>query len=149
MTVASYLVINGPNLNLLGKRDPEMYGTQTLADIDARVEHRAKELDVDVLFFQANGEGAIIDFVQSNAAGAVGIIINPGAYGHYSFAIHDALKDTGLPIAEVHLSNVYARDSWRSELVVAPIARGVISGFGWRGYVVALELLVAQDRESG
>ena len=147
--MASYLVVNGPNLNLLGKRDTATYGTQTLADINERVEARAKELGVEVLFFQANGEGAIIDFVQGNAASAAGIIINPGAYGHYSYAIHDALKDTGLPIAEVHLSNVYARDSWRSELVVAPIARGVISGFGWRGYVVALELLVALERESG
>ena len=147
--MASYLLVNGPNLNLLGMRDTATYGTQTLADINERVEARARELGVEVLFFQANGEGAIIDFVQGNAPSAAGIIINPGAYGHYSYAIHDALKDTGLPIAEVHLSNVYARDSWRSELVVAPIARGVISGFGWRGYVVALELLVALEGESG
>jgi 3-dehydroquinate dehydratase-2 len=147
--MTNYLIVNGPNLNLLGTRDTATYGTQTLADINARIEARAKELDVEVLFFQANGEGAIIDFVQDNTAAAAGIIINPGAYGHYSYSIHDALKDTGLPIAEVHLSNVYARDSWRSELVVAPIARGVISGFGWRGYIAALELLVALDRESG
>ena len=144
-----FLLINGPNLNALGRRDPAVYGTTTLPQIEEAVQKRAAELDVEVQAFQSNHEGALVDYIQERTPHVDGIIINPGAYGHYSYAIHDALKDTGLPIAEVHLSNVYARDSWRSELVVAPIARGVISGFGWRGYIAALELLVALDRESG
>ena len=137
------LVIHGPNLNMLGRRDPEVYGTQTLADINGLIEARAKDLDTQVECFQANGEGAIIDFIQANASGADAIIINPGAFGHYSYAIHDALLDSNVPIAEVHLSNVFSRDEWRRTSVISPIVRGVVSGFGWRGYVAALEMLVA------
>ncbi len=137
------LVIHGPNLNMLGRRDPAVYGKDTLADINGRISKRAKELGAEPVFFQANGEGAIIDFIQQNAPGALAIIINPGAYGAYSYAISDALLDTNLPIAEVHLSNVFSRDEWRRKSVIAPIARGVVSGFGWRGYVAALELLAA------
>ncbi len=143
------LVIHGPNLNMLGRRDPELYGTQTLADINGLIEARAKELDTQVECFQANGEGAIIDFIQANASGADAIIINPGAFGHYSYAIHDALLDSNVPIAEVHLSNVFSRDQWRRTSVISPIVRGVVSGFGWRGYVAALEMLVALVREKG
>lgn len=143
----TYLVIHGPNLNMLGQRDPQLYGSNSLAQIDARIAARGTELGVAVQSFQANGEGAIIDFLQQSAKGAVGIIINPGAYGHYSYAIHDALMDTRLPIAEVHLSNVHARDSWRQKSVISPIARGVITGFGWRGYTAALDLLVALAKE--
>ena len=143
------LVIHGPNLNMLGRRDPQVYGTQTLADINGLIEARAKDLDTQVECFQANGEGAIIDFIQANAAGADAIIINPGAFGHYSYAIHDALLDSNVPIAEVHLSNVFSRDEWRRTSVISPIVRGVVSGFGWRGYVAALEMLVALVREKG
>ncbi len=143
------LVIHGPNLNMLGKRDPTIYGSQTLADIDARIVARAGELGSEIESFQANGEGAIIDFLQKSAGAAQGIIINPGAYGHYSYAIHDALLDTGLPVIEVHLSNVQARDEWRRKSVIAPVARGVVSGFGWRSYTAALELLVALVQEMG
>ena len=143
------LVIHGPNLNMLGRRDPEVYGTQTLADINGLIEARAKDLDTQVECFQANGEGAIIDFIQANASGADAIIINPGAFGHYSYAIHDALLDSNVPIAEVHLSNVFSRDEWRRTSVISPIVRGVVSGFGWRGYVAALEMLVALVREKG
>lgn len=137
------LVIHGPNLNMLGKRDPAVYGSDSLAEINARIEKRAKELGVAVSFFQANGEGAIIDFIQTNASRSAAIIINPGAYGAYSYAIHDALLDASLPVAEVHLSNVFARDAWRRMSVISPICRGVVSGFGWRGYIAALEMLVA------
>ena len=143
------LVIHGPNLNMLGKRDPTVYGSQTLADIDARIVARAGELGTEIESFQANGEGAIIDFLQKSAGAAQGIIINPGAYGHYSYAIHDALLDTSLPVIEVHLSNVQARDEWRRKSVIAPVARGVVSGFGWRSYTAALELLVALVQEMG
>lgn len=143
------LVVHGPNLNMLGKRDPKFYGTQTLEDINNRVRQRAAELGVEVECFQANGEGAIIDFVQRAAPAAQGVIMNPGAYGHYAYAIHDALLDTGLPVIEVHLSNVQARDEWRRKSVIAPAARGVVSGFGWRSYTAALELLVAMSKEMG
>lgn len=145
-----YLVINGPNLNRLGRRDTNLYGDMTLDDINELVQSKAKELGADLIFFQANSEGAIIDFLQANGEAADGIIINPGAYGHYSYSIHDALLDTGKPIAEVHLSNVYAREEWRHNLVISAIARGVITGFGWRGYLAALDLLIAlrEDKHS-
>ena len=143
------LVIHGPNLNMLGRRDPAIYGSLSLAEINSRVESRAQELGVEVEFFQGNGEGDIIDFIQRVASQAAGILINPGAYGHYSYAIHDALLDTGLPVIEVHLSNVHAREQWRRRSVIAPLARGVVTGFGWRSYTAALELLVAPLRENG
>ena len=143
------LVIHGPNLNMLGKRDPAFYGSETLDDINTLVQQRAAELGVEVESFQANGEGAIIDYLQQAASGAQGIIINPGAYSHYSHAIHDALLDTGLLVIEAHLSNVQAREGWRRRSVIAPAAKGVISGFGWRSYTAALELLVALVHEMG
>ncbi len=144
------LVINGPNLNLLGRRDPAIYGTKTLEEINALLEERARELGVELKFFQSNSEGSLIDFIQSEAPQASGIIINPGALTHYGLSLRDALADTGLPIVEVHLSNIYAREEWRRHSVIAPIARGQISGFGWRGYIAALELLVREieDREA-
>ena len=145
--MARYLVIHGPNLNRLGLRDPALYGSQTLDEVNGLIAERASALGVKVAFFQGNSEGAIIDYVQAEASGADGIVINPGAYGHYSYAIHDALLDAGKPIAEVHLSNVFARDEWRRRSVISPIARGVVSGFGWRGYTAALELLTALANE--
>lgn len=145
--MARYLVIHGPNLNRLGLRDPALYGSQTLDEVNGLIAERAAALGVEVAFFQGNSEGAIIDYVQAEASGADGIVINPGAYGHYSYAIHDALLDAGKPIAEVHLSNVFARDEWRRRSVISPIARGVVSGFGWRGYTAALELLTALANE--
>lgn len=145
--MARYLVIHGPNLNRLGLRDPALYGSQTLDEVNGLIAERAVALGVEVAFFQGNSEGAIIDYVQAEAGGADGIVINPGAYGHYSYAIHDALLDAGKPIAEVHLSNVFARDEWRRRSVISPIARGVVSGFGWRGYTAALELLTALANE--
>ncbi len=145
--MARYLVIHGPNLNRLGLRDPALYGSQTLDEVNGLIAERAAALGVEVAFFQGNSEGAIIDYVQAEAGGADGIVINPGAYGHYSYAIHDALLDAGKPIAEVHLSNVFARDEWRRRSVISPIARGVVSGFGWRGYTAALDLLTALANE--
>ena len=145
--MARYLVIHGPNLNRLGRRDPALYGSQTLDEVNGLISERAAALGVEVSFFHGNAEGAIIDHLQAEAGGADGIVINPGAFGHYSYAIHDALVDTGKPIAEVHLSNVFARDEWRRTSVISPIARGVVSGFGWRGYVAALEMLAALANE--
>ena len=143
------LVINGPNLNMLGKRDKAIYGGKTLTEIDSLLNEEGKALKTEVVTFQSNSEGALIDFIQEQSDSADGIIINPGALTHYSFSLRDALADTKLPVVEVHLSNIYAREEWRAESVIAPIAKGQISGLGWRGYVVALETLVALCKEAG
>ena len=141
------LVINGPNLNMLGHRDRDVYGTMSLADIEEMVRHRAGELGAEVEFFQSNSEGEIIDVLQARYASVNGIIINPGALTHYGLSLREALVDTGLPVVEVHISNIYARERWRHRSVVAPVAVGQISGLGWRGYVAALEFLAASFNE--
>ena len=143
------LVINGPNLNLLGKREPAHYGRKTLEEISALLEEQAKQLKVELAFFQSNSEGAIVDFLQAQAPRADGIIINPGALTHYSLSLRDGLAATGLPVVEVHLSNIYAREDWRHHSVVAPVARGQITGLGWRGYLLALEYLAGEEKKSG
>ncbi len=143
------LVINGPNLNMLGKRDKEIYGGKTLAESDSLIKEQGEALNIEVVTFQSNSEGALIDFIQEQADSASGIIINPGALTHYGFSLRDALADTKLPIIEVHLSNIYAREEWRAQSVIAPIAKGQISGLGWRGYIAALRALVAQLRGEG
>ena len=143
------LVVNGPNLNRLGKRDPAQYGTTTLADIETAVSTRASELGTDVSFFQSNHEGAIIDFLQAESENADGIVINPGALTHYGLSLRDSLADTALPIIEVHLSNIHAREQFRSVSVIAPIAKGQIAGQGWKGYLSALDLLVDSLKKSG
>ncbi|MSP78699.1 MAG: type II 3-dehydroquinate dehydratase [Dehalococcoidia bacterium] len=145
--MATFLVINGPNLNALGKRDPAQYGTATLVDIEQRIRTYAREFKVTLEFFQSNHEGALVDYVQQHAEGADGIVINPGALTHYGLSLRDALADTRLPIVEVHLSNVYAREEFRHKSVIAPIAVGQISGLGWRGYLYALEHLVSVVQE--
>ncbi len=142
------LLVNGPNLNTLGKREPEIYGHDTLADIVGRVEKHAQELGVSIVPFQSNHEGAIIDFLQKEGPGSQGLVINPGAFTHYSVAIRDAIAGSGLPAVEVHISNVFAREPFRRRSLISPVCRGVVSGLGWRGYVFALESLVAFARES-
>jgi 3-dehydroquinate dehydratase-2 len=138
------LVIHGPNLNMVGKREKALYGDKTLAEIDVLVEKRGQELAVEVSGFQSNSEGVLIDFIQAEAPKADAIIINPGALTHYGLSLRDALVDSALPVIEVHLSNIYAREEWRHKSVIAPIARGQISGLGWRGYITALEILIAE-----
>ena len=140
------LIINGPNLNLLGKRQREIYGEKSLDEINSLLQRQGKELGLDMAFFQSNSEGALIDFIQLESPAADGIIINPGALTHYGLSLRDALEDTNLPVIEVHLSNIYAREEWRQESVIAPIARGQFSGLGWKGYVSALRALVAELR---
>jgi 3-dehydroquinate dehydratase-2 len=138
------LVIHGPNLNVLGKRDKSIYGEKTLKEIDALLRKEAKASGVDVITFQSNHEGALVDFIQEQAGTARGIVVNPGALTHYGFSLLDALVDSKLPVIEVHLSNIYRREEWRAESIIAPIAEGQISGLGWRGYVAALQILVSK-----
>jgi len=142
------LVLNGPNLNLLGRRRPEIYGTLTLRDIEERLAQRAAQLGVEVACFQTNHEGELIDLVQREGERSDAIIINPGAFTHYSYAIRDALEAVGRPVVEVHLSNIHAREPFRRRSVVAEVALGQVSGLGWRGYLQALEALVEMLREA-
>lgn len=136
------LLVHGPNLNLLGKRDKNQYGVLTLLDLENLVKENAIKNDIEVLCFQSNHEGELIDWIQINSVGAVGIIINPGALTHYSYALHDCLVDTGLPCIEVHLSDVVNREEWRKISVTAPACIAKILGKKERGYIEALELLL-------
>ena len=139
--MARYLVINGPNLNALGKRASAHYGTKTLAEIEASVAEKASALGVEVEFFQSNHEGAMVDYIQGSSVDAQGMVINAGALTHYGYSLRDALADAGLPVVEVHISNIHARERWRRRSVLADVVRGQIAGLGWRGYVAALEVL--------
>ena len=141
------LLINGPNLNLLGQRQPEIYGSTTLQDIVNAVTHRADELGVTVADFQSNIEGELVNFIQKEAPTAAGIIINAGALTHYSLALRDVFEAVQKPVIEVHISNIYAREEFRHHSVVADIAVGQISGLGWRGYIAALDSLVGILKE--
>ncbi len=136
------LVINGPNLNMLGRRDPGAYGATTLAEIEGRIRGAAEELGVDVELFQSNHEGGIVDFLQRSADDASGILINAGALTHYGLSMRDALADAGLPVVEVHISNIHAREEFRKHSVIAPLAVGQIAGLGWRGYIYGLRFMV-------
>jgi 3-dehydroquinate dehydratase-2 len=137
------LVLHGPNLNLLGTREPGVYGCETLADIDSRLRRLANELNVTVDTFQSNGEGALVDRVQASRGKADAIVINAGAYTHTSVAIRDALLATALPVIEVHLSNTYKREAFRHRSLIADIAVGQIAGFGADSYLLGLRAAAA------
>jgi 3-dehydroquinate dehydratase-2 len=135
------LVINGPNLNMLGKRETEHYGTDTLAVIEQKLTKKGRELSCELTFFQSNHEGGIIDFIQEKAGTADGILINPGALTHYGYSLHDALIDSGLPMVEVHMSDISNREEWRKISVISDIVIKQLSGLKTQSYLVGLEAL--------
>jgi 3-dehydroquinate dehydratase-2 len=141
--MASVTVLNGPNLNLLGTRKPEVYGHTTLADVEKLCRAKAEALGLEVNFLQSNHEGQLIDWIHElgpavKAGDSIGAVYNPGAHTHYSYAIRDAIEGASLPVIETHISNVHARDEFRHHSVVSPIARGIIVGFGVLGYSLAI-----------
>ena len=140
------LIVNGPNLNLLGTREPDIYGTTTLDEIEAMVRRRAQELGCDAVCFQSNSEGALLDFLHREGPASSGIVLNPGALTHYSYALYDCLRALRTPVVEVHLSNLHSRqETFRTQDVTAAAAVGVIQGLGPRGYLIAMEYLVDRD----
>ena len=135
-------ILNGPNLNMLGTREPEIYGSTTLADVEAMCRARADKRGVEIFFAQSNSEAQIVDWIQEAYAGASGIILNPAAYTHTSVAIMDALKIMTCPIIELHISNIHQREDWRHHSYVSLAATGIIAGLGVNGYPVALDAMV-------
>jgi len=137
--LSKILVVNGPNLNLLGTREPEIYGHLTLNEIQERLSDSARQNGIELVFFQSNHEGALIDFIQRESSKAIGMIINPAAFTHYSYAIRDAIAAVGIKTVEVHLSHIGAREKFRRKSVIAPVCAGQVSGLGAEGYRLALE----------
>ncbi|MGE5583469.1 MAG: type II 3-dehydroquinate dehydratase [Bacillota bacterium] len=135
------LILHGPNINWLGKREPEVYGRQTLDDLNGIITKFAAEAELALKIFQNNSEGGLIDIIQRESGWAEAVLINPGAYTHYSYALRDALAGVDLPVVEVHLSNIYNREEFRSHSVIAPIAAGQICGFGFNSYILGLQAL--------
>ena len=136
------LVMNGPNLNLLGTREPEIYGSLTLADIHERLRQRANEADLDIEFMQSNHEGVLVDAIQRASRTVDYIILNAGAFTHYSIALRDAIAAVNVPVIEVHLSNIHQREEFRHKSVIAPVVLGQIAGFGAESYMAALEIII-------
>ena len=141
--MTSILVLNGPNLNLLGTRQPEVYGSTTLADIEQMCRAHAAELGVSLTFDQSNYEGDLVSALHAGRGVQDGVVLNAGAYTHTSVALHDAILSSELPVVELHLSNVHAREPFRHKSFIAPVAVGVIAGFGARGYTLALDALMS------
>ena len=144
MSAPLVLVVNGPKLNTLGKRQPEIYGSTTLAEIEETLRKRAAELEIEVEFFQSDLLEELIEALKSARGRASAIVLNPAAFTHYALALRDAVEETGLPLYEVHLSNIYARESFRRHSVISPVAAGVVCGLGPAGYVAALEAAARQ-----
>ena len=139
------LIVNGPNLNLLGQREPEIYGHTTLSDIENSLTIYADKVGAKVNFFQSNSEGDLIDFIQKNAATSTALILNGAGFTHTSVALRDCIAALSIPVVEVHLSNIHAREEFRHTSLTAPVAKGIISGLGPTGYLLALEYLVSTE----
>lgn len=142
------LILHGPNLNLLGEREPAIYGRVTLADINSRLKARARELKLRLKCFQSNGEGVLIDLIHKHRRWAAGLVFNPGAYTHYSYALRDAIAAAGVPTVEVHLSDIKKRESFRRVSVIAPVCAAQIAGKGVDSYLEALEFLAKSPTQS-
>ena len=141
--MASFLILNGPNINMLGNRDQSLYGVKTLDEVNQEISRVASEIGVEVFFYQSNLEGEMIGCIQEHRDKVQGIVLNAGALTHYGLSLKDALIDCRLPVVEVHLSNPSAREPWRRVSVISDIAKGQVAGFGWRSYTAALEALAA------
>jgi 3-dehydroquinate dehydratase-2 len=141
------LFVNGPNLNLLGSREPHVYGVESLEGIVGSVKGRAKAYDIEIVDFQSNHEGALIDVIHEHAPSSNGMVINPGALTHSSIALRDAITGTGIETVEVHLSNIHQREPFRHQSVIAPVSVGQIVGFGSYGYLMAIDWFIASRRE--
>lgn len=139
-------ILNGPNLNLLGTREPEIYGSQSLSDIETECASQADALGLDLVFYQSNHEGVLIDWLHEANNKACGVLLNPAAYGHTSVALHDAIKAISIPVIEIHLSNPASRESFRHHSYVSSVAKGVITGFGTHGYVLGLQAISNLNR---
>jgi 3-dehydroquinate dehydratase-2 len=135
------LILNGPNLNLLGTREPATYGSETLSDVEAACERLGAELDFEVSTFQSNHEGALVDKIQEAGREATGVVFNPGAYSHTSIALRDAISGSGALVVEVHISNIHARERFRHHSHITPVAKGMICGLGTEGYLLAIRAL--------
>jgi 3-dehydroquinate dehydratase-2 len=135
------LVLHGPNLNLFGRREPQIYGTMTLAEINQRLEALARELEVELVIVQSNHEGALVDALHEHMDKAAGAVINPAGLTQHSVSLHDAIKAMPFPVIEVHMSNLAAREEWRHRSIISSAAKGTIQGLGWRSYAAALRVL--------
>lgn len=141
------LVLHGPNLNLFGRREPHIYGTMTLDEINRRLQALARELEVELVVFQSNHEGALVDKLHQHIDEAAGALLNPGGLTQYGVSLHDAIKAMPFPVIEVHMSNRHAREEWRGHSIISPAAKGTVEGLGWRSYTAALRALVEMLRE--
>ena len=141
------LVLHGPNLNLFGRREPQIYGTMTLAQINERLQALAGELKVELAIFQSNHEGGLVDMFQKHMDDAAGALLNPGGLTQYGVSLHDAIKAMPFPVIEVHMSNRHAREEWRGHSIISPAVKATVEGLGWRSYTAALRALVEMVRE--